>query len=153
MRYGDVIKARGRERQVERGSNVIGAHGGTELTGHDVAREVVEHGQEKYIDGNKGNRGDNYPDPLKVWISGQFRRVTKAIRREMRRRAAVEPVIGHLKDDHRMRRNYLKGRDGDRINAVLAAGYNFSLLLRWFSRLLRTLLLILARAVLVPRFT
>ena len=60
-------------------------------------------------------------------------RVTKAIRREMRRRAAVEPVIGHLKDDHRMRRNYLKGRDGDRINAVLAAaGYNFSLLLRWF---------------------
>jgi transposase, IS5 family len=42
----------------------------------------------------------------------------------MRRRAAVEPVIGHLKDDHRMRRNHLKGRDGDRINAVLAAaGY------------------------------
>ena len=63
------------------------------------------------------------------------RRVTKAIRREMRRRAAVEPVIGHLKDDHRMRRNYLKGRDGDRINAVLAAaGFNFSLLLRWLDR-------------------
>jgi hypothetical protein len=38
--------------------------------------------------------------------------------------AAFEPVIGHLKDDHRMRRNYLKGRDGDRINAVHAAGYN-----------------------------
>jgi transposase, IS5 family len=39
-----------------------------------------------------------------------------------------------------MRRNYRKGRDGDRINAVLAAaGYNFSLLLRWFGRLLRTL--------------
>jgi hypothetical protein len=46
-----------------------------------------------------------------------------------RRRAGVEPVIGHLKDDHRIR----KGRDGDRINAVLAAaGCNFSLLLRWF---------------------
>jgi hypothetical protein len=43
----------------------------------------------------------------------------------MRRRAAVEPVIGHLKDDHRMR---------------------FSLLLRWFKRSLRALLLILARA-------
>jgi hypothetical protein len=63
------------------------------------------------------------------------------IRREMRRRAAVEPVIGHLKDDHRMRRNYLKGRDGDRINAVLAAaGYNFSLLRRWFEEFLRALL-------------
>ena len=71
----------------------------------------------------------------------------------MRRRAAVEPVIGHLKDDHRMGRNYLKGRDGDRINAVLAAaGYNFSLLRRWFSRLLRALLLILVRAVMAPRF-
>lgn len=58
----------------------------------------------------------------------------------MRRRAAVEPVIGHIKAEHRMDRNYLKGRDGDRINAVLAAaGYNFGLLLRWLERLLRAL--------------
>jgi transposase, IS5 family len=105
------------------------------------------------IHGDKGYRGHNYPDRFKVWITGQVRRVTKAIRREMRRRAAVEPVIGHLKDGHRMGRNHLKGRDGDRINAVLAAaGYNFSLLRRWFSRLLRALLIILARAVLLPRF-
>jgi IS5 family transposase len=105
------------------------------------------------IHGDKGYRGHNYPDRFKVWISGQARRVTQVIRREMRRRAAVEPVIGHLKDDHRMRRNHLKGRQGDRINAVLAAaGYNFSLLLRWFRSLLRTLLLILACAVLAPRF-
>jgi hypothetical protein len=63
----------------------------------------------------------------------------------MRRRAAIKPVIGHLKDDHRMRRNHLKGRQGDRINAVrAAAGYNFSLLLRWFRRLLCAPLLILA---------
>ncbi len=49
-------------------------------------------------------------------------------------------------------RNYLKGRDGDRINAVLAAaGYNFSLLLRWFEELLRALSLILCRALLAPR--
>jgi hypothetical protein len=71
----------------------------------------------------------------------------------MRRRAAVKPVIGHLKDDHRMRRNHLKGRQGDRINAVrVAAGYNFSLLLRWFRRLLCALLLILACALLAPPF-
>jgi hypothetical protein len=76
------------------------------------------------IHGDKGYRGHNYPNRFRVWISGQVRRVTKAIRREMRRCAAVEPVIGHLKDDHRMRRNYLNGRDGDRVNAVLAAaGY------------------------------
>jgi hypothetical protein len=54
--------------------------------------------------------------------------------------------IGHLKDDHRLRRNYLKGRDGDRINAVLAAaGYNFSLLRRWFEEFLRALLLLTLR--------
>jgi transposase, IS5 family len=45
-----------------------------------------------------------------------------------------------------MRRNHLKGRGGDRINAVLAAaGYNFSLLRRWFKELLRILLWILCR--------
>jgi hypothetical protein len=103
------------------------------------------------IHGDKGYRGHNHPDRFKVWITGQVRRVTKAIRREMRRRAAIEPVIGHLKDDHRLRRNHLKGRNGDRINAMLAAaGYNFSLLLRWFEELLRALFLILWRAVLAP---
>lgn len=103
------------------------------------------------IHGDKGNRGHNYPDRFKVWISGQVRRVTKAIRREMRRRAAVEPVIGHLKDDHRMRRNHLKGRDGDRTNAVLAAaGYNFSLLRRWLTELLCGLLWILCRHLSQP---
>ena len=44
-----------------------------------------------------------------------------AIKRAFRRRSAVEPVIGHVKAEHRMDRNYLKGRDGDRANAVLAA--------------------------------
>src|SRR5262249_11798810 len=101
------------------------------------------------IHGDKGYRGHNYPNRFKVWISGQVRRVTKAIRREMRRRAAIEPVIGHLKQDHRMGRNYLTARDGDRINAVLAAaGYNFGLLLRWFEELLRVLSLILCHALL-----
>ena len=65
----------------------------------------------------------------------------------MHRRAAIEPVIGHIKAEHRMGRNYLKGRDGDRINAVLAAaGYNFSLLLRWLERLLRALMRMLLAA-------
>ena len=70
-----------------------------------------------------------------------MRGLTKTIRREMRRRAAIEPVIGHLKAEYRMDRNHLKGRDGDRANAILAAaGYNFHLLLRWFEALLRALL-------------
>jgi IS5 family transposase len=96
---------------------------------------------------DKGYRGHNHPHRFRVWISGQVRRVTASIRREMRRRAAVEPVIGHLKAEHRMGRNYLKGPEGDRINAVLAAaGYNFGLLLRWLAELLRALIGELARS-------
>jgi IS5 family transposase len=94
---------------------------------------------------DKGYRGHKHPHKFRVWISGQVRRVTAAIRREMRRRAAVEPVIGHVKAEHRMDRNYLKGRDGDRINAVLAAaGYNFSLLLRWLAALLCAIFAVLS---------
>jgi IS5 family transposase len=60
----------------------------------------------------------------------------------MRRRAAVEPVIDHL-----------KGRYGDRINAVLAtAGYNFSLLRRWLTELLWDVLWILCRHLSQPHF-
>ncbi len=74
---------------------------------------------------------------FRVFIAGQKRRVTPKIKREMRRRSAVEPVIGHLKAEHRMGRNYLWYRQGDAINAVLAAaGYNFRLLLRWLRLLL-----------------
>lgn len=101
---------------------------------------------------DKGYRGHNHPNKFQVWISGQVRRVTASIRREMKRRAAVEPVIGHIKAEHRMDRNYLKGRDGDRINAVLAAaGYNFSLLLRWLAALLRALIAMLHRQPAQPK--
>jgi IS5 family transposase len=66
----------------------------------------------------------------------------------MRRRAAVEPVIGHLKNEHRMNRNYLHHRSGDANNAILAAiGYNFSLLLRWLRLLLRLILAALCAAL------
>src|SRR5271169_310952 len=107
-----------------------------ELTGIEARRIHVD----------KGYRGHNHPHKFRVWISGQVRRVTAAIRREMKRRAAVEPVIGHLKAEHRMGRNYLKGPDGDRINAVLAAaGFNFSLLLRWLAEILRALALALGQ--------
>lgn len=52
-------------------------------------------------------------------------------RRLLKRRQAIEPIIGHLKGEHRMGRCYLKGELGDSINAVLAAaGYNIRWLLR-----------------------
>lgn len=84
--------------------------------------------------GDKGCRGHNAPPGYKfrVFISGQKRRVTPKIKRELRRRSAIEPVIGHLKSEHSMGRNYLWHRQADAANAVLAAaGYNFRLLIRW----------------------
>ena len=63
--------------------------------------------------------------------------MTSQNKRELRRRAAVEPVIGHLKAEHRMGRNYLWFRHGDAANAVLAAaGYNFRRLICWLRILL-----------------
>lgn len=48
------------------------------------------------------------------------------MRKKCRKRAAIEPVIGHVKHDCRMQRNYLKGNIGNDINAILAAvGFNF----------------------------
>jgi len=103
------------------------------LTGNTIERVIAD----------KGYRGHNAPPDYKfrVFIAGQKRRMTPTIKREMRRRSAVEPVIGHLKSEHRMERNYLAHRAGDAANAVLAAaGYNFSLLIRWLRLLLRQIL-------------
>src|SRR5829696_4855172 len=94
-----------------------------------------------------GYKGHNAPRDkrFKVYVAGQKRGLTAAIKRAFRRRSAVEPTIGHLKNDLRMGRNHLAGRTGDAANAVLAAaGYNFGLLLRWLALLLRFVLAVLA---------
>ena len=97
-----------------------------------------------------GYRGHNAPPDykFKIYTSKQKRGVTPQIKREMRRRSAIEPVIGHAKNEHRMDRNYLAGRSGDANNAVLAAaGYNFRRLIRWLSDLLRLFLAMLLLSV------
>src|SRR5229473_513477 len=99
------------------------------LVGSTIARILAD----------KGYRGHNAPPDYKfrVFLSDQKRGVTPAIKRELRRRSAVEPVIGHLKAEHRMGRNYLWFQRGDANNAVLAAvGYNFRRLIRWLRLLL-----------------
>jgi IS5 family transposase len=97
----------------------------------------------KRIVADKGYRGGNAPQPydMRVFITGQKRGMTDAIKRHMKRRAAVEPVIGHMKTDHRMGRNFLAHTTGDKINAVMAAvGYNFRRLLAWLARWLAWIL-------------
>ena len=97
-------------------------------------------------------RRDN-PNKLKVYKSGHKRGITPTIKKELRRRSAVEAVIGHLKTDGRLGRNFLKGRDGDKINAILAgAGYNYRLVLRWLRLLFARILAAIFNA-LPPSFT
>ena len=101
-----------------------------------------------------GYRGHNAPPEhrFRVYVAGQKRRVTEQIKREFKRRSAIEPVIGHLKDDHRMRRNHLAHQSGDAINAVLAAaGYNFRRLIRWLSLLLLRFLFALSSPADLPQ--
>ena len=81
---------------------------------------------------DQGYRGHNYTGEAKVHVVRVIpRQATRAIKRMLRRRASIEPSIGHLKTDNRLPRNHLTGQEGDRINALLAAaGYNFLKLLR-----------------------
>ena len=81
---------------------------------------------------DRGYRGHDYKGDIEVHIDKVRRgRTARSLWRWMKRRAAVEPGIGHLKREHRMDRNRLKGTEGDKINAILsAAGMNFSKLLR-----------------------
>lgn len=103
-------------------SNAIGQI--SELTG----REPVH----VYCDA--GYRGHGYKGKSTVHVVRKLpKRATKAQRRRLKRRASIEPTIGHMKHDHRMARNYLQGIDGNRANAILAAaGYNLAKLLAWF---------------------
>ena len=97
-----------------------------------------------YVD--KGYRGHDYPNKLKIYTSGQKRGITPTIKKELRRRSAIEAVIGHLKCDGRLGRNFLKGRDGDRINVLLAgAGYNYRLVLKWLRLLCAWIMVRLGR--------
>lgn len=83
-----------------------------------------------YVDlGYRGVDADNSSIAIKHW--GKFKTLTPQERKLLKRRQTIEPIIGHLKADHRMDRCHLKGEQGDRLHAVLcAAGYNLSWLLR-----------------------
>lgn len=82
---------------------------------------------------DQGYRGHGYTGSAVVHVVKTIpREATRAIRRMLKRRAAIEPTIGHMKSDHRLDRNYLHGPTGDKMNALLAAaGYNLRKLLRW----------------------
>jgi len=82
--------------------------------------------------GAKIEGSDNYH----IHLAGRKRKgLTRTERRWLKRRSAIEPIIGHLKGDHRLSRNHLLGKAGDDTNAILAAcGFNIKKLLRAFLR-------------------
>jgi IS5 family transposase len=83
-----------------------------------------------------GYRGHNGPNTLEVNVVPRKRgKISKALWRWIKRRAAVEPSIGHLKHEHRMTGNRLKGTLGDRLCATLAAAaMNFHKLLKFLKK-------------------
>ena len=96
------------------------------LTGTTIDRLFVD----------RGYRGHDHPHKERVFISGQRRGLTPTIRKELRRRSAIEPGIGHMKEDGRLGRNHLLGPLGDAINAILSGvGHNLRLLLSWLRSL------------------
>jgi IS5 family transposase len=84
---------------------------------------------------DKGYRGvaREIPD-TEVHLSGKKKKsMTASLWKWFARRSAIEPIFGHLKSDHRLERNHLKGKDGDRMNAILSGcGFNLRKLLRAF---------------------
>jgi IS5 family transposase len=80
---------------------------------------------------DRGYKGSGVDD-IKVLVAGQKRGVPKKEKPWMGRRNSVEPIIGHLKSDGKLRRCFLKGVLGDAINVILSAcGQNLRKLLKW----------------------
>ena len=92
------------------------------LTGHTLEEAVTD----------RGYRGKKEIGRTKISIptsgaSGMsYYHKTKA-RKKFQKRAGIEPVIGHLKSDNRMIRNYLKGTLGDAINTMMAAAAAYNM--------------------------
>jgi IS5 family transposase len=84
-----------------------------------------------------GYRGvDKDLAPVEVIHRGKFKSLTPKQKTWLKRRQAIEPLIGHTKADHRMHRCWLKGADGDALHAVLcAAGFNIRWLLRAITKM------------------
>ena len=127
-----------------RGGWFVGAKSflGNPYDGHTLAAQmkqveslIANQVSEVYVD--MGYRGHDYDGPVTVYVDKRRRGKTPpALWRWMKRRAAVEPSIGHLKSEHRLERNRLKGVEGNAINAVLSvAAMNFHKLLGAFLRI------------------
>ncbi len=99
---------------------------------NQIKRMIGAYPTAAYCDrGYKGSEGFIYN--TRVTLQGTKQKLSERVKRKLKSRSAIEPVIGHMKSDHRMDRNFLLGESGDRINAAMAAcGFNMRKLLRAF---------------------
>ncbi len=113
------------------------AYHGNPYDGHTLDDAILQaesitglKAKEVYVD--RGYRGHNYKGEAEVRMAGRGRKRLKAsVKKWLKRRSAIEAVIGHAKTDGRLGRNYLHGIDGDKINAILSGcGYNMRKLLK-----------------------
>lgn len=101
------------------------------LTGVTVERAYVD----------RGYRGHKHQGKAQVYIAHSRGIASPTIKRELRRRNAIEPIIGHTKSDGLLERNHLAGATGDATNAILvAAGHNMRLLIAWLAALWHALI-------------
>jgi len=148
--FGCKVSLATTNRPAPGGQFVLGARSlpGNPFDGHTLAAQIAQTQritgvavERAYVD--RGYRGHD-ADKARVFVSGQKRGVTPTIRREIRRRAGIEPVIGHMKEDGHLGRNFLAGATGDAINVTLAAaGHNLRLLRAWLTRILAFLISLL----------
>ena len=97
--------------------------------------------EQAFVD--KGYKGHDV-EGTAVYISGQKRGMTRTLKKNLKRRSAIEPHIGHMKSEGKLRRNHLKGAIGDALNAILCAiGHNMRLIWRHIRSLFVLILAIL----------
>ena len=103
--------------------SIFAAHGNP-YDGHTLQRSLDQSqrltevkAEDAFVD--RGYRGkENHSYGTRIFVSGA-KRLPIALKKLLRARSGIEPIIGHLKEDHRLDRNYLLGKTGDMINAVL----------------------------------
>ena len=90
-----------------------------------ITKEQIK---EIYVD--RGYKGAKI-EGKQIYRSGQKKGITPYLKKLLKRRQAIEPHIGHMKFDGKMHRNYLKGKKGDKHNALLVGiGHNLRMILR-----------------------
>lgn len=114
----------------------IFAEHGNPYDGHTLKKSIAQSTRttgikvkEAFVD--QGYRGKaNHPDGVNVYLAGT-KRLPKFLKKLLRGRSGIEPIIGHLKEEHKLKRNYLLGKTGDKINALFAgAAFNLRKIIR-----------------------